>query len=282
MRQGIIHVCPSISPGDSFPNVILDAKQAGLPSIVLPTAGLPEAVVDGIEGIVTADHSSEALAEAVVALLEDEPRRVAMGEAARSSLTRHDATALTDTWVQLFSSPDAPLMSPLPPRLRPNLIGIGAAKSGTTFLAGVLGRHPDIFMPPQKKELNALYYNDLDDRLDEYMEHFREAGEAKVRCDYSVRYLSEPNAPYRRGAARPRRKNRRRSARSSRPSAVALLAPSAAELRPVQSGDTSSRCFWRPRALSKAAIRPGAVCPKSLPVVRAVFLSRSRSSCRLR
>ena len=38
-----MHVCPSLSAGDSFPNVILDAKKAGLPSVVFPTAGLPEA-----------------------------------------------------------------------------------------------------------------------------------------------------------------------------------------------------------------------------------------------
>lgn len=86
------------------------------------------------------------------------------------------------------------MSAPLPVRLRPNLIGIGAAKAGTTFLAGVLARHPEIFMPPQK-ELNALYYDDLDCRLDEYMDHFRNAGEATIRCDFSVRYLSAPNAP---------------------------------------------------------------------------------------
>lgn len=84
--------------------------------------------------------------------------------------------------------------SGLDPRLRPNLLGIGAAKCGTTWFAGQLARHPDIYMPPQK-ELGALYYNDLEDRLEEYQAYFRGAEEAKVRCDFSVRYLSEPNAP---------------------------------------------------------------------------------------
>jgi len=72
---------------------------------------------------------------------------------------------------------------------RPNLLGIGAAKSGTTWLAGVLAHHPDIFVHPQK-ELNALVYGDLDDRLEEYAAYFDQGRAARVRCDFSVRYLA--------------------------------------------------------------------------------------------
>ena len=82
----------------------------------------------------------------------------------------------------------------LHPQRRPNLLRIGAAKSGTTWLAGVLGVHPEIFMPPQK-ELNALYYDDLDERLPEYEAYFLNAGAAPIRCDFSVRYLASSNAP---------------------------------------------------------------------------------------
>jgi hypothetical protein len=84
-------------------------------------------------------------------------------------------------------------MSSLPPDRRPNLLGIGAAKCGTTWLAGVMSAHPDIFVHPQK-ELNALHYGDLDDRLDEYAAYFDEGRTAKVRCDFSVRYLASPTA----------------------------------------------------------------------------------------
>lgn len=84
--------------------------------------------------------------------------------------------------------------SGLAPEQRPNLLGIGAAKAGTTWLAGLLAAHPDIYMPPQK-ELNALHYQDLDERLDEYAAYFRDAGRAPIRCDFSVRYLASPRAP---------------------------------------------------------------------------------------
>ncbi|MGH6950265.1 MAG: sulfotransferase [Vitreimonas sp.] len=82
----------------------------------------------------------------------------------------------------------------LPPHLRPNLLGIGAAKAGTTSLAEAIARHPDIFMPPQK-ELNCLHYADLDERLGEYAGYFRDGRDFRIRCDFSVRYLASPQAP---------------------------------------------------------------------------------------
>lgn len=78
--------------------------------------------------------------------------------------------------------------------IRPNLLGIGAAKAGTTWLADILGRHEDIFMPPQK-ELHCLHYDDLDARLGEYADYFRGGERARIRCDFTVRYLNSPNAP---------------------------------------------------------------------------------------
>src|SRR5262245_10421681 len=84
--------------------------------------------------------------------------------------------------------------SRLPAQLRPNLLGIGAAKAGTTSLAEALARHPDVFMPPQK-ELNCLHYGDLDERLDEYAAYFRDGQQTRIRCDFSVRYLASPQAP---------------------------------------------------------------------------------------
>jgi hypothetical protein len=75
----------------------------------------------------------------------------------------------------------------------PNLLCIGAAKAGTTWLANVLAHHPQIYMPPQK-ELNALHYRDLDRRLEEYMAYFDAAGARPVRCDFSVRYIDSDRA----------------------------------------------------------------------------------------
>lgn len=82
----------------------------------------------------------------------------------------------------------------LDPVRRPNLIGIGAAKSGTTWLSSVLSAHPDIYMPEQK-ELNALHYDDFPQRLSEYEDYFANVKSEQIRCDFSVRYLPSKNAP---------------------------------------------------------------------------------------
>lgn len=75
----------------------------------------------------------------------------------------------------------------------PNLLGIGAPKAATTWLAGVLAQHPEVYTPPAK-ELNVLHYLDFEGRLPEYLGYFDAAGAAKVRCDFSTRYLASPRA----------------------------------------------------------------------------------------
>ena len=105
LRQMDVHVCPSLSAGDSFPNVILDAKKAGLPSVVFPTAGLPEAVDDGLSGIVTSSPTAQALAKSLALLLNDIDLCKRMGEAARKSLDKFDSDMLTQKWINLFTKP---------------------------------------------------------------------------------------------------------------------------------------------------------------------------------
>ncbi len=102
LRQCDVHVCPSISPADSFPNVVLDAKQASLPTVALPTAGLPEAVEHGVTGLVTADCSPQALADALASLVDDPEKRRSMGAAAHASLGRFEPAGLSERWFQLF------------------------------------------------------------------------------------------------------------------------------------------------------------------------------------
>jgi glycosyltransferase involved in cell wall biosynthesis len=102
LRQCDVHVCPSVSPAESFPNVVLDAKQASLPTVALPTAGLPEAVDHGVNGLVTADHSPQALADALASLLDDPEKRRFMGAAAHASLEQFEPAMLSERWRQLF------------------------------------------------------------------------------------------------------------------------------------------------------------------------------------
>lgn len=102
LSQCHVHVCPSISPGDSFPNVILDAKSAGLPSVVFPTAGLPEAVRTGVDGIVCEDQSPVKLESALRILLSQPDMTREMGIAALRSIQDYSAERILGEWLRLL------------------------------------------------------------------------------------------------------------------------------------------------------------------------------------
>jgi len=103
LAQAHLHVCPSTSSSESLPNVILEAKFAGTPSVVFPVAGLPEAVVHDTEGSICSEISSEALIEAIEKYKEspDLVKRHARG--ARRSLRRFDDEKITREWMRLFA-----------------------------------------------------------------------------------------------------------------------------------------------------------------------------------
>jgi hypothetical protein len=70
---------------------------------------------------------------------------------------------------------------------KPNFLGIGAVKAGTTWVADQLAAHPDIFMAHGKE----LHYFSLhhDKEPDWYLEHFRSAKGQGAVGEYSVTYM---------------------------------------------------------------------------------------------
>jgi len=105
LRQADLHVCPSISKAESFPNVVLDAKQAGLASVVFPTAGLPEAVTDGVDGLIAERLDATALAAAIARLITNDTLRQTLADGARRSLARYDADRIVGEWIAILKEP---------------------------------------------------------------------------------------------------------------------------------------------------------------------------------
>lgn len=96
-----VHVLPSLS--ESFPNVVLEAKSRGLPSVVFPSGGIPEAVVHGVDGFLCAEPSAAALEQGLLAFLDDPAALAAAGAAARRSLERFSRARAAELWVELFA-----------------------------------------------------------------------------------------------------------------------------------------------------------------------------------
>ena len=79
LQTADIFVLPSRSEG--FSNAILEAMACGLPVIATDVGGNGEAVQDGLNGFVIASEDSEALARAVLRLLDNPAEIARMGEA---------------------------------------------------------------------------------------------------------------------------------------------------------------------------------------------------------
>ncbi|MBT2969055.1 MAG: glycosyltransferase [Candidatus Thiodiazotropha sp. (ex Ctena orbiculata)] len=67
---------------------LLQAASAGLPIVAVDAGGMPEAVEDGVNGLLVPGGSVEALADALYRLLEDEALRRRMGESGREKMRR--------------------------------------------------------------------------------------------------------------------------------------------------------------------------------------------------
>lgn len=79
-RSGI-YVWPGC--GEAYGLAYLEAQAAGLPVVAQRTAGVPEVVIDGTTGYLTAEGDLPGFAAAIAALLDDPGRRSTMGASAR-------------------------------------------------------------------------------------------------------------------------------------------------------------------------------------------------------
>jgi glycosyltransferase involved in cell wall biosynthesis len=81
MAAADIFAMPAV--GDPFPLVYLEAMAMGLPVVALHSGGAPEAVEDGITGLLSDPGDINGLAENLLALIRDPARRTAMGTEGR-------------------------------------------------------------------------------------------------------------------------------------------------------------------------------------------------------
>lgn len=89
--------------GESFGLYVLEANAVGVPAVEPDHAGLAEVIGQTGGGILYAHDEAGALAEALASLLDDEPRRRALGERGRSAvLERFTATRMAESVVSVL------------------------------------------------------------------------------------------------------------------------------------------------------------------------------------
>ncbi len=94
-----VSVLCSLSEG--FPNTIVEAMAAGRPVVATNVGGVPDAVVDGVNGLLVPARDDEALAGALAKFLADPSLRQTMGSAgqamARSQFTAEHVLPLVES-----------------------------------------------------------------------------------------------------------------------------------------------------------------------------------------
>jgi glycosyltransferase involved in cell wall biosynthesis len=71
------------SRSEALPRSVLEAMRAGLPVVASDVGGLSELVDNGVNGALVPRGDAEALSAALAGLIEDPPRRLQLGNAAR-------------------------------------------------------------------------------------------------------------------------------------------------------------------------------------------------------
>jgi len=76
-----LYVFPSLWEG--FPYSIVEAMRAGVPIVATRVGGIPEAIMDGKEGLLVEPGSRDAIVDALQRLLDDPDLRRSLGRHAR-------------------------------------------------------------------------------------------------------------------------------------------------------------------------------------------------------
>jgi len=96
-----IFVLPSYREG--VPRVVLEASACGIPSIGADVVGTREAIENNVTGYLTAPKDVEALAKAIIELVENSSKREEMGRNARAMIEdRFDIIDITKKYVDVY------------------------------------------------------------------------------------------------------------------------------------------------------------------------------------
>jgi glycosyltransferase involved in cell wall biosynthesis len=91
-------VLPSRSEGT--PRVLVEARAFGCPVVATTAGGIPTSVTDGVDGLLVAPEDPDALADAILQVIQDGELRARLVAAGRERAAGHTAEAFTRILVE--------------------------------------------------------------------------------------------------------------------------------------------------------------------------------------
>jgi glycosyltransferase involved in cell wall biosynthesis len=96
---------PSLN--EALSNVLLESMAAGAPTVATRVGGTPEALVDGVTGLLVEPADSAALANAIVRILDNPPMAAQLGHGGRAQIAdnfsvRRMVRATEDVYLELL------------------------------------------------------------------------------------------------------------------------------------------------------------------------------------
>lgn len=102
---GALDIFAWLSEGEGMPHVIAEAGAAGLPVIATPDNGACQQIDHDVSGVFVPHRQPEAVAGAMLALLDDPARRQALGQALRAKVeATYSAAVVVPQWQALLDS----------------------------------------------------------------------------------------------------------------------------------------------------------------------------------
>lgn len=97
-----IFVLPSTRKHESFGIVNLEAMACGLPIVASKIGGVPDIVKDGENGLLVPPRDSEALADAIIYLLENEDVRRKMSKRGREMVKNYSWDKIAEQYEEVY------------------------------------------------------------------------------------------------------------------------------------------------------------------------------------
>ncbi len=101
LAAATVSVMPSLN--EALSNVVLESMAAGAPTVATRVGGTPEAIIDGVTGILVEPGDSVALAKSIVTLLENPELAARLGWTARKAIEdRYSAEKMVRSTEKLY------------------------------------------------------------------------------------------------------------------------------------------------------------------------------------